>query len=224
MKTKRRSLLTIPLIAVLVVCIIGSTVCIIQSTTMYSDYQKGLVSENATAEAVTALTNLHGEEVRGVIQNFELKWGSLQANLDPSVEADLALEDYVEYDGSYCEDCLGDFTWRVTTSAVVTSSYVLEYDADSFKAVADVVRRIEEVTTAGVPTQSEPWEVWSCNVYKFVNQGDIWKMAGKFLMSDERYEHVWEDIFPPNYWLKTTIGELPSKRYCLWWEVVAGQH
>ena len=158
----------------------------------------------AKAEATLAAT--YGAEIQATIANYEAKWMSLEAYYDPSVQAALAKGPYLEY---WKLARLGPQLneggpWLVTKSAVVNYIRVLEYTPEQFKALASVIRQIDEYTPKGEFTRSyQPREV--CRLYLFVREDSVWKVADLFDMTRQSdIARDWENFVA---WEKDTFGQ-----------------
>jgi hypothetical protein len=175
---------------------------------------QGTISESsqATREAEIFLTEAYGAEVRDAIENVKAKWSSLEAYNNPSIQSELATEQYVSHNGyaSLGEAIYNWTSWYVVKSVTVTRVRVLEYSPERFKAVACITELVDKTTTEGVFIESLlPQEYQS--VYVFVHEDDTWKLAGGFNIS---LPNVWRDWEYASDWLKETIGELPDWEPC----------
>lgn len=176
-----------------------------------TDHQTTPSDFQATAEAERVLIVEHGSEVRSQIENFESRWFSLEAHLDPGIQSELATGPYLEYFGNARQGAslYDEPFWLVTTAAVVGNLRVLEYSPERFKAVACSVETTDKMTTDGVFIESLP-PLDICGVYVFVREDDKWKLAGFFNTADPR---DWN--YAPN-WLKEIIGDLPNEDLYKW--------
>lgn len=159
------------------------------------------------SEAERLLTVAHGPEVQATIENFELRWFSLDAHEDPSIQAKLATGPYLDY-WRYARHgkAIYDEPWWITKQAMVTSFRTFEYTPEHFKTIARVTRLFDEVTPQGEFKRSLPPNE-SCGVYVFVREDDVWKLATYFDMSvPQDIDRDWRDA---PAWSKQLIGDLP---------------
>ncbi len=151
----------------------------------------------------------HEQEGRQLVIDFESKWSSLEAHKDSNVQAEVATDPYLKYVGYGREGkaIYDEPFWLVTKSALVKSLTVLEYSAERFKIMAHIVRQIDETTPNGELRQSfSPAE--SCRVYAFAREGNTWKVAAVFDMTNiNNASRDWRDA--PD-WLRLAIGDLPQ--------------
>jgi hypothetical protein len=170
-------------------------------------------SAQATQEVEMFLTEAHGAEVRGVIENFTTKWSSLEAHNDPSIQSDLATEPFLSSAGyaRLGEALYSRSSWLVTKSAVVESVRVLGYSPERFKAVACVTELVDKIMTDGVFIESLPPQE-NRIVYVFVREDDTWKLSGAFNVTYS--EDTWRDWQYVSEQLKETIGDLPDWELC----------
>ena len=130
------------------------------------------------------LTATYGTEVQATIENFKLRWLSLDSRKDPSVQAELATGPFLDYWGNARtgKAIYDEPFWLITTSAVVKYLRVLEYSPERFKAIARVSTLYDSITPEGKLIESKlPYEV--CSVYVFIREGNAWKMATAFGMT-----------------------------------------
>lgn len=145
----------------------------------------------------------HEATVQAQIHNFESRWHSLDAHLNPQVQSEVALGRYLDYFGYARMNLSAEPFWIVNTSTVVTKVKVLEFSATHFKATACIKTTDDEITPQGVFIQSlNPLEM--CGIYVFEREENTWKLAGYFNTADPR---DWD--YAPQ-WLKAIIGELPA--------------
>ena len=165
----------------------------------------------ATAEALSA--EMHEEEARDAIENFELKRYSLEAHKDPSIQSQLVTGPYLNL--GWGEEVYDEPFWLVITSANVEEIQVLEYNPGRLKAVAFVDRTLDKTTTDEVVLESS-LPAGRCGVYVFLREDDTWKLAGFFVLmgTPQEIERDWD--YAPD-WLKETIGELPDWKVCRDW-------
>ncbi len=164
------------------------------------------------------MTQTSGAKVSSVIENFEMRWSSLEANLNPAIQSEVATGPYLEHFG-YARDGEAIYDepfWLVIMSAEVRKVRVVEYSPERFKAVASVARTYNKTTTEGEIIDSGlSYPV--CAVYVFVREDQTWKLAGLFLTGGTSEEVAREWDRAPG-WLKETIGGLPDGELCLWLE------
>jgi len=163
-----------------------------------------------TAEAEKFLTSAYGAEARVVIENFKAKWLSLNSYKDPSIQSELAIGSYLDYWGlaRKGQALYDEPFWLVTKSASVTHVRVFEYSPERFKAVAQVVSSINQLTPQGEFTKSLP-PYKSCGIYVFVREDGFWKLVEYFDMTNPRdVQRDWEAA--PDE-VKQTIGDLPTE-------------
>lgn len=192
-----------------------STACIV-SGLLEGNRRAALESLRVTATAEAALTATYGSEVSSIIENFELRWYSLEAYVEPSIQSEIATGPYLDHWG-YIH--LGDIvynepSWSVITFADVKRIRVLEYSPERLKAVASVSRVFNDITSEGEIIQSSR-PSGLCGVYVFTYENNVWKLAGFFLTDGppQDVERDWRDA--PD-WLKDIIGELPDGDLCEW--------
>jgi hypothetical protein len=172
----------------------------------------------ATATAEALLTEMHEEEARGAIENFELKRYSLEAHKDPSIQSQVVTGPYLNL--GWGEEVYDEPFWLVVTSADVEGIQVLEYNPERLKAVAFVDRTLDKTTTDEVVLESS-LPAGRCGVYVFLREDNTWKLAGFFVLmgTPQEIERDWN--YAPD-WLKETIGELPDWKICRDW--MSGTH
>jgi len=179
---------------------------------------RGVTQEarRATATTEALLTEEHGTEIRRVIENFEMRWYSFEAHVDPGIQAEVATGPFLRCYGNakYGEAIYDEPFWSVITSAKVKNVRVLEYSSEHFKAVASVARTFDRVTPDGrIIESSLPAGV--CGIYAFAREGDKWKLVG-FFLTDPPLDDVIRDWHDSPDWLKEIIGELPEGELCDW--------
>ena len=178
-----------------------------------SDRSATSESLQATKETETQLTETYGSEVRSIIENFELQWGSLEAHTDPSIQSQVATGPYLEYFGyaRLGEGVYAQPFWLIATSVSVERVRVLEYGPERLKAIAGVAQEIAEVAPGGEGPQKSRGTLRTCGVYVFVREDTTWKLAGFFpIINDpEDVASAWEN---GGQWLKDIIGGLPDER------------
>ena len=157
----------------------------------------------ATRQAETQLTLVHGAQVRDLIEKHEAQWFSLDAYRDPSIQGELASGRYLDFWGLAGFDVADEASWYVTTSAFARSITVLEYNIQRIKATACVIREVVEILPNEEPVGPLPPRDW-CGVYVFSKEDTTWKLVGYFNLLDRRH---WEYAQP---WLKEIIGDLPE--------------
>jgi len=175
-------------------------------------------NRQATVTAEALSTEMHEAEVRSAIENFELRWYSLEAHKNPSIQSQLVAEPHLNL--GWGEEVYDEPFWLVITSAKVEEIQVLEYSLERFKAVAFVARTFDKTTTEGTIIESL-LPSGRCGVYVFVHEDSSWKLAGLFVLmgTPQEIERDWN--YAPD-WLKETIGELPDWRICRDW--MSGAH
>ncbi len=166
----------------------------------------------ATAEAI--LTDKHGTEVRRVIEDFEMRWHSLEAHIDPAIQAEVATEPFLTWFGNakYGRAIYNEPFWLVIKSAEVKNLRVLEYNPERFKALASVARTVDKIRPDGMVLESS-LPAGHCGIYVFVHEDGVWKLSAYF-GTDPPMDDVIRDwrYFP---W-KEIIGELPEGELCDW--------
>jgi hypothetical protein len=162
----------------------------------------------ATLEAERFLTKTYGKEVQEVIGQFETNWFSYEAHKNPSMQSELATEQFLNYWGfqSRGKAIYDEPFWLITKSAVVTQIRILEYHADRFDAIAHVSEDIDWITPEGKLIQTVPL-YHSCGLYVYTREDEKWKMAAYFNATDTtNLDRDWDEA--PD-WLRQTIGVLP---------------
>lgn len=156
-----------------------------------------------------SLTESHEEEARLAIENFELRWYSLEAHKEPSIQSEVATDPYLHYVGYAREGkaIYDEPSWLIIKSVVIDGLTVLEYTDNRLKITAHIVRQIDEITPQGELRQSLP-AVKSCGVYVFVRESNAWKLAGLFDMTN--INNVLRDWRDAPDWLHQIIGDLPQ--------------
>lgn len=162
----------------------------------------------ATEEAKKNLTITYGEEVQSIIENFQVKWQSLDAHKDPSIQANLATGPYLDYWGytRMGKAIYDEPFWLITRSADIRNLQVLEYGSEKIKAIARVIKLSDKMTPAEKLIQTN-LSSESCSVYVFVREDSFWKLAAGFDMT--RPQDVESDWTREPDWSKQLIGDLP---------------
>jgi hypothetical protein len=145
---------------------------------------------------------------RCCIENFETQWYSFEAYTDWWVQAEVATGLYLECYNS-TRGSISERPVLYTTSASISSVRVVEYGAERFKAIADVVSELAEATPEGEFLRSRG-SLRTCGVYVFVRGGSIWKLEGFFNVSPPYKDRARGWDYTPD-WLKEIIGELPDE-------------
>jgi hypothetical protein len=145
---------------------------------------------------------------RCCIENFETQWYSFEAYTDWWVQAEVATGLYLECYNS-TRGSISERPVLYTTSASISSVRVVEYGAERFKAIADVVSELAEATPEGEFLRSRG-SLRTCGVYVFVREGSIWKLEGFFNVSPPYKDRARGWDYTPD-WLKEIIGELPDE-------------
>jgi len=160
----------------------------------------------ATADVTATLTTTHDAEIHEVIQRYETDWLSLAAHENPSIQSKLATGGFLWYWGNARSGTkiYDEPFWLITKSADVTSLHVLEYSPERVKALASVIRQVDEYTPKGTFTRSyQPREV--CRLYLFVREDSVWKVADLFDMTRQSdIARDWENFVA---WEKDTFGQ-----------------
>lgn len=173
-------------------------------------------ARQATATTEAILTEEHGTEIRRVIENFEMRWQSLEAHINPGIQAEVATGPFLKCFGygGHGEAVYDEPFWLVITSAKVKNVRVLEYSPERFKAVASVARTFDKITPEErIIESSSPGGI--CGIYVFVREDGVWKLAG-FFLTDPPPDDVVRDWNDSPDWLKEIIGELPEGELCDW--------
>ena len=198
------------LILTIVVLAIFSGVACIVAFVVFSNREltrRAHLQATATAEAV--LTEMYGAEVSQIIENFELKWHSYEAYIDPNVGTEVATDPFFHARG-YAKfgEAIYDWpTWSVITSAQVSKIRVVEYTGNRIKAVSLVGRIFSDVTPEGVVVEAKrPNGI--CGVYVFSREDNMWKLKAFFNTAGNAsdIEREWQN----SAWLREIIEELPS--------------
>lgn len=205
--------ITIILVLILVVCI-GSLVSLRQEfTAMRPITLTEIASSKATAETETMLTQTYGEQVSKIIEDFEVRSHSLEFIKATGVDAEITTGYYYQLYGGGPPTIEEGSIWQVVTSAQVRYIRVIEYTPERIKAVAAVDRVYDNRTIEGDIVEASLTD-YQCGVYVFVNEDNLWKLAGFFLttpLSAGSVRNQWQYV---DQEMKDVIGELPGGDLC----------
>jgi hypothetical protein len=170
-------------------------------------------SLQATKDVEASLTEIHGARVSDAIENFEMRWSSLNAHKNPDIQSEIATGSFLDYFG-YARQGSALFDepfWLIVKSATVESVRVLDYSPEHFKAVACVTELIDETDTQGVFKEALPPREFR-GIYVFVHENDTWKLSGFFDITHPKDSA--RDWDYASDWLKEIIGDMPEWEPC----------
>ncbi len=160
----------------------------------------------STIEAERQLTAQHGQEVSRLIIDFERKAGSLDRHYNNDMLTEITTGPFLEYLARFEPE--KESYWLITTNVQIEHIRVLEYSPNRIKAVACMMREIEErtaITGEWIKSYS-PNEI--CVLYVFSLENKVWKVAAVFNTTDPtKIDRDW--TYAPD-WLREVIGELPD--------------
>jgi hypothetical protein len=208
-----RCLIAILILLVLAIACVVAFSAIFRSSIrpLGSERATKVAEETATKEAETLLTEMYGETVRNAVENYWLVVDSLEAYQDPAVRSQVETGQWLRVWS--VPPGVGDMgPLRVTKSLSVGKVRVLEYEPERrFKAVVCVVKQVAEVTPEGESLQLLPPEQRQ-NVYVFLYEDDVWKLAGRF--DTTSYDESTRNWWYISEWERECIQELPDWEPC----------
>ena len=210
----------VALTLILIVCI-GSIVSLRQEfADMRPITPTEIASSKATAETETMLTQTYGEQVSKIVEDFEVRSHSLEFIKGTGVDAEITTGYFYQVYGggpptladgsSWLEE---GSIWQVVTSAQVRHIRVIEYTPERIKAVAAVGRVYDNRTIEGDIVEASLAD-YQCGVYVFVNEDNLWKLAGFFLTTPLSAGSVYNQWQYVDQEMKDVIGELPGGDLC----------
>jgi len=212
--------ITVILILILVVCISSLLSLRQEFADMRPITLTEIASSKATAETETMLTQTYGEQVSRIIEDFKVQRHSLEFIKGTGVDAEITTGYYyqlygggpptIEDGSSWLEE---GSIWKVVTSAQVRHVRVIEYTPERIKAVAAVDRVYDNRTIEGDIVEASLTD-YQCGVYVFVNEDNLWKLAGFFLTTPLSAGSVYNQWQYVDQEMKDVIGELPGGDLC----------
>ncbi len=154
----------------------------------------GISSQAAERQA---LTQAHGEEVTAAIERFETTWLSREAFLNPSLEYEVATEQWANHLGIH--SLIDPPTGVFATSATVSEVKVFEYTPVRFKAWAHPAVTFHEESLQGdiLRTYVNDYR----GTYVFLKSDGKWRLAAYL---DDR---ATRDLEHAPEWMQQLIGE-----------------
>ena len=205
----KKSPYSLRLILVFLILVLIS-LCVSITAGLFKAEQLRTKTKNATREASQHLLVVHGQEVGAAIENFEVKWHSLEARKEPKILSDIAAGRYLEQRLETVQDSFPDQgEWQIIESAIMKRLHIYEFDSEHFKAGACLEEKIIYVNSDGeflrLVSHGE-----SCGIFVFVWQDNTWKMAG-FFYTNLPYSSIRRDWYQLPSWLKDIMGDLPDE-------------
>jgi hypothetical protein len=149
------------------------------------------------------------QEVSDVIENFEVKWHSLEAGKEPEILSDIVTGRYLEQRLKMAQDPFpAQGEWLVVVSAVMKRLQIYEFESKRFKAGACLEEVRNYVNFDGDYLRPVSHGE-SCGIFVFVPNAGTWKMAG-FFYTNLPYSAIHRDWSQLPVWLKDIMGELPD--------------
>jgi len=174
------------------------------------------VDVEATRATELLLTDLYGEEIRNVIEDFEIQWYGV-SSLDETTDlSKIATGPYLDVYGITDQLIMQmdpNSVWPIVTSARVRWIQVAEYSPERFKAIATVDWVYDRMTPQKEIVHSD-METQHCRVYVFVREHDRWKLAGLFNTTRLTRDSLMYQWNHAPEWLKAIIGDLPNEGFC----------
>jgi hypothetical protein len=169
--------------------------------------QTSAVTSTPTPLSSDDLTSKYGDEVKGIIETFELAGHTVKMYKNVDYRSTVFTGPYLDYINSYYLSFDESSTWTIVSQATVTTIKVIEYSDAKIRAAACVTEQKLDLNQKGKLLKQEP-PVSFKGAYVFTKTDGSWKLASFLDMTQTETAKLEYGMMDAD--LKTITGDFES--------------